>query len=176
MAHAPLQITRRTLALGGSALAIAASAPALARSGAAPDFVGIDGWLNSAPLSMRGLRGRVVLVNFWARSCSNCIHAMPAIKSWYARYRDRGFIVVGVHTPEFEVEKSRPALEAAVARFGLSYPIARDNASATWNAYGNQYWPAEYLIDQSGQIVRTHFGEGGYAETEARIGALLAAG
>ena len=81
----------------------------------------------------------VVLVNFWARSCINCIHAMPAIKSWYATYRDRGFVVVGVHTPEFAVERSRPALEAAVARFGLAYPIAQDNESATWNAYGNQF-------------------------------------
>ena len=122
---------------------------------------------------MRGLRGRPVLVNFWARSCINCINAMPYIKSWHAKYRDRGFVVVGVHTPEFAVEKSHAALEAAVSRFGLSYPIAEDNGSATWNAWGNQFWPAEYLVDQRGAIVRSYFGEGGYGETERAIQRLL---
>lgn len=139
----------------------------------APEFTGIDGWLNSGPLSMHGLRGRPVLVNFWARSCINCIRTMPYLESWYAKYSGRGFVLVGVHTPEFEVEKSRSALEAAVSRFGLAYPIAEDNASATWNAWGNQYWPAEYLVDQRGSIVHSHFGEGGYAETEQLIQRLL---
>ena len=123
---------------------------------------------------MRGLRGRPVLVTFFARSCINCIHAMPAIKSWYAKYQDHGFVVVAVHTPEFAIEKSRPALEAAAQRFGLVYPIAEDNFSATWNAWGNQYWPAEYLVDQRGHIVHSHSGEGGYGETERRIQGLLA--
>lgn len=158
---------------GGAIASTCLPVPATAAGRIAPEFSGIDGWINSGPLTMRGLRGRPVLVNFWARSCINCIHAMPAIKSWYAKYHGSGFVVVGVHTPEFEVEKSHGALEAAVSRFGLSYPIAEDNSSATWNAWSNQYWPAEYLVDQRGRIVHSHSGEGGYEETERRIQALL---
>ena len=170
---ASFQPSRRLLLAAASASAATACLPAEAAGRGAPGFVGIDGWLNSGPLSMAGLRGRPVLVNFFARSCINCIHAMPYLKSWYAKYSDRGFVVVGVHTPEFEVEKSRPALEAAVERFGLRYPIAEDNQSATWNAWGNNYWPAEYLVDQRGRIVHTHVGEGGYSETEQLIQNLL---
>lgn len=158
---------------GGALASTCLPFPAAAAGRTAPEFSGIDGWLNSGPLTMRDLRGRPVLVNFWARSCINCIHAMPAIKSWYAKYRGSGFVVVGVHTPEFEVEKSHAALETAIARFGLSYPIAEDNSSATWNAWGNRYWPAEYLVDQRGRIVHSHSGEGGYAETERLIQTLL---
>lgn len=168
------QPSRRRLVTAAGAAAASACLPAVASARTAPGFVGIDGWINSGPLSMAGLRGRPVLVNFFARSCINCIHAMPYIESWYAKYAGRGFVVVGVHTPEFEVEKSRPALEAAVERFGLRYPIAEDNQSATWNAWGNQYWPAEYLVDQRGRIVHSHAGEGGYGETEAMIRSLLA--
>lgn len=172
----PSFASSRRAVLTTAGVAIAASllpGPAEAAGRAAPEFVGIDGWLNSGPLSMHGLRGRPVLVNFFARSCINCIHAMPYLKSWYAKYSGSGFVLVGVHTPEFEVEKSRPALEAAVSRFGLAYPIAEDNSSATWNAWGNRYWPAEYLVDQRGRIVHSHFGEGGYAETERLIQSLL---
>lgn len=169
-------ISRRVLLMTGSA-ALASSVrvkPAEAAS-LAPEFVGIDGWLNSGALTMRGLRGQVVLVNFFARACSNCIAAIPHIRGWHARYRGRGFTVVGVHTPELPAEKSRPALEAAVQRFGLTYPIAIDNASATWNAWGNRYWPAEYVVDQQGRIVYSHFGEGAYSQTEALIKRLTAA-
>lgn len=123
---------------------------------------------------MRGLRGQVVLINFFARACSNCIAAVPYIREWHTRYRDKGFTVVGVHTPELAAEKSRPALEAAVQRFGLTYPIAIDNASETWNAWGNRYWPAEYLVDQQGKVIYSHFGEGAYAQTEALIRRLIA--
>ena len=162
---------RRTLLIGAGALAVATAHPTalLAAGATAPEFVGISGWLNSSPLTMAGLRGRPVLVNFWARSCINCIHAMPAIRSWYAKYREQGFVVVGIHTPEFEVEKSKAALETAVQRFGLSYPIAQDNSSATWDAWSNQYWPTEYLVNRQGMIVHSHSGEGGYAATEALI-------
>ena len=120
----PHFLSRRSVvaAMGASTLALPGLASA-ASGAAAPEFTGIEGWLNSGPLTMHGLRGRVVLVNFFARSCINCIHAMPAIKSWYAKYRSQGFVVVGVHTPEFDVEKSRPALEAALARYGLTYPV-----------------------------------------------------
>lgn len=173
---APFDAGRRALVTGAGVALASTCLPlaSLAAGKLAPEFVGIDGWLNSPSLSMRGLRGRPVLVTFWARSCINCIHAMPAIKSWYAKYQDRGFVVVAVHTPEFPVEKSRPALEAAAERFGLVYPIAEDNSSATWNAWGNQYWPAEYLVDQRGRIVHSHSGEGGYGETERLIQGLLA--
>ena len=166
---------RRLLIAGASATIAATCVPAAAWATGriAPDFVGIDGWINSGPLSMRGLRGRTVLVNFWARQCINCIHAMPAIKGWYARYRHQGFVVVAVHTPEFDIERSRPALQAAAEKYGLSYPIAQDNSSATWNAWGNRYWPAEYVVDQEGRIVHYHSGEGGYGETEAVIRSLL---
>ena len=164
---------RSFVAAAGSFAALASCLPAFGDEGLAPGFVGIDGWLNSPPLTMRGLRGRPVLVNFFARSCINCINAMPHIESWYAKYRHRGFVVVGVHTPEFPVEKSRPALEAAVERFGLTYPIAEDNESSTWNAWNNEYWPAEYLVDQDGRIVREHVGEGAYGETEHAIQQLL---
>lgn len=140
----------------------------------APEFVGIDGWLNSNALTMRGLRGQVVLVNFFARACSNCIAAMPYIRVWHSRYHGRGFTVVGVHTPELPAEKSRPALEGAVQRFGLTFPIAIDNASTTWNAWNNRYWPAEYVVDQRGRIVYSHFGEGAYSQTEALIQRLIA--
>ena len=165
---------RRALLRGAGALMAAEliGGPALAAQ--APEFTGIEGWINSRALTMHGLRGRPVLVNFFARSCINCIHAMPYLESWYAKYRARGFVVVGIHTPEFPVERPRDALEAAARRFGLTYPIAQDNESATWNAWGNQYWPAEYLVDRNGRIVHTHVGEGGYGETESLIQGLLA--
>ena len=164
---------RRTIVTAAGIATLGVCLPARAAGRPAPEFVGIDGWLNSPPLSIRGLRGRPVLVNFFARSCINCIHAMPHIEGWYRTYRGRGFVVVGVHTPEFPVEKSRPALAAAVERFGLTYPIAEDNASATWNAWNNEYWPAEYLVDANGRIVHRHVGEGGYEETEQVIQGLV---
>ena len=159
---------RMMIGVAGATVATACL-PAFGASRQAPDFVGIDGWLNSGPLSIAGLRGRPVLVNFFARSCINCINAMPHIEGWYARYAGRGFVVVGVHTPEFAVERSRPALQAAVERFGLTYPIAQDNESATWRAWHNNAWPTQYLVDREGRIVHSHAGEGDYAETERLI-------
>ncbi len=166
---------RQLLPVLGGVVAAGVVAPGVmaASRGTAPEFVGLEGWINSGPLTMANLRGRPVLVNFWARQCYNCRNAMPAIKGWYASYKDKGFVVVGVHTPEFDSEKSRPALEAAVARQGILHPVAQDNASATWNAFGNQFWPAEYLIDKSGRIVYSHFGEGAYERTERMIQGLL---
>lgn len=167
-------LNRRAFVAAAGLATVATCAPSWGAERLAPGFVGIDGWLNSPPLTMKGLRGRPVLVTFFARSCYNCINTMPYIESWYGKYHDRGFVVVGVHTPEFAVEKSRPALEQAVQRFGLTYPIAEDNNSETWNAWHNHYWPAEYLVDGSGRIVREHVGEGAYAETERAIQRLLA--
>jgi thiol-disulfide isomerase/thioredoxin len=170
----PSNFDRRSFIAGTGSLATASLLATAARAAIAPEFVGLTGWINSAPLTMLGLRGRPVLVNFFARSCSNCIATMPYLERWYEAYRERGFVIVGVHTPEFDVEKPRAALEATVTRFGLTYPIAQDNDSATWNAWGNRYWPAEYLVDKNGRIVRSHIGEGGYAETEALIRRLSA--
>jgi thiol-disulfide isomerase/thioredoxin len=141
----------------------------------APEFTGIDAWLNGPPQSLRNLRGKVVLVEFWTYSCINCVRVMPHVKQWHARYRDQGLVVIGVHTPEYGFEKKLDNVRAAVQRFGITYPVAQDNAYETWNAYGNRYWPAMYLIDQEGRIVYQHFGEGQYEETEARIRALLKA-
>lgn len=151
----------------------AAPASANTHSNAAPEFAGIDTWLNSAPLTLAQLRGKVVLVDFWTFDCINCAHTLPHVKDWYARYRDKGLVVVGVHTPEYSFEHDTGNLKKAIARYGIEYPVAQDNRYATWNAYNNQYWPALYLIDQNGKIVYTHFGEGRYAQTEEAIRGLL---
>ncbi|HEY4317867.1 MAG TPA: thioredoxin family protein [Herbaspirillum sp.] len=140
----------------------------------APEFSGIDKWLNSDPLTMQQLRGKVVLVDFWTYTCINCINTLPYVKSWDQKYRDKGLAVIGVHTPEYPFERSTDNVKTAIKRFDLRFPVAQDNRYATWNAYDNQYWPAFYLIDKKGKIVYTHFGEGQYAETEAKIQALLA--
>jgi len=140
----------------------------------APEFKGIDHWLNGPPQSLQRLRGKVVLVEFWTYSCINCIHVMPHVKQWHDRYADQGLVVIGVHTPEFDYEKALPNVEAAAKRFGITWPIAQDNRSQTWDAYGNQFWPALYLIDQQGRIVYRRVGEGDYAATEAQIRRLLA--
>ncbi len=141
--------------------------------GKAPDFAGIAHWINSPPLTMQDLRGKVVLIDFWTYSCINCLRTLPYIEKWYADYKDKGFVVVGVHTPEFEFEKETKNVEAAVKRLGIEYPVAQDNNYGTWYAYQNHYWPAHYLIDQNGRIRYVHFGEGGYVETENAIRELL---
>jgi len=146
---------------------------AAADRGPAPELAGITRWLNSEPLSMAGLRGRVVLVDFWTYDCINCARTLPWLSRWYAAYASRGFVVVGVHTPEFAFERDPANVAAAVARFGIGYPVAEDGDWATWRAWGNHDWPTEYLIDQRGHVVRTHVGEGGYAEMERAIRALL---
>jgi cytochrome c biogenesis protein CcdA/thiol-disulfide isomerase/thioredoxin len=141
---------------------------------AAPDFTGVDRWLNSSPLTMAGLRGKVVLVDFWTYSCINCIRTLPYVEAWYQKYAAQGFVVVGVHTPEFAFEHDTANVQAAIARFGITYPVAQDNAYGTWSAYTNQYWPADYLIDATGHIRSEHFGEGDYNQTEDEIRGLLA--
>jgi cytochrome c biogenesis protein CcdA/thiol-disulfide isomerase/thioredoxin len=143
--------------------------------GAAPEFTGIDSWLNSKPLTMAGLRGKVVLVDFWTYSCVNCIRTLPYVESWYQKYASQGLVIVGVHTPEFAFEHDAGNVGAAIARFGITYPVAQDNEYATWNAYANEYWPADYLIDATGRLRNAHFGEGDYVQTEDAIRALLAA-
>ncbi len=148
-------------------------ASALSDSGPAPEFTGIDHWLNSQPLTLAQLRGKVVLVDFWTYSCINCIRTLPYVEGWYQKYAADGLVIVGVHTPEFAFEHDTNNVSAAIARYGITYPVAQDNEFKTWNAYSNEYWPADYLIDATGHIRDEHFGEGDYDKTEANIRALL---
>jgi cytochrome c biogenesis protein CcdA/thiol-disulfide isomerase/thioredoxin len=143
----------------------------------APDFTGTQEWFNTPggrPLSLPELRGQVVLVDFWTYTCINCIRTLPYIEAWYRKYHRDGFTVVGVHTPEFPFEKEASNVQRAIGDFGLTYPVAQDNDYATWSAYHNQYWPADYLIDATGRVRLVHFGEGSYEETERGIRGLLA--
>jgi cytochrome c biogenesis protein CcdA/thiol-disulfide isomerase/thioredoxin len=140
----------------------------------APDFVGITHWLNTnKPLSIKDLKGKVVLVDFWTYTCINCIRTLPHVTSWYDKYNKEGFVVIGVHTPEFEFEHETSNVENAIKQYNIHYPVAQDNNYATWNNYNNQYWPAEYLIDADGTIRREDFGEGEYDQMELAIQTLL---
>ncbi|MCP1761884.1 thioredoxin family protein [Bradyrhizobium japonicum] len=139
----------------------------------APDFTGINNWFNSKPLRIADLRGKVVLVDFWTYGCVNCVNTLPHVTDLYAKYKDKGLVVVGVHTPEFPFERSAANVQAALKRHGITYPVAQDNDSKTWNAYQNQYWPAQYIIDQSGKIVFQHEGEGRYDEIDRTVAKLL---
>jgi thiol-disulfide isomerase/thioredoxin len=151
---------------GGQVQAVSARHPA-------PDFTGIDGWLNSTPLTLADLRGKVVLIDFWTFSCVNCVRTIPHLKVLYDSYKADGLVIVGVHSPEFDFEKVPANVAAAVKRLGVTWPVAIDSSMATWNAYQNQYWPAEYLLDQQGRIAYNNFGEGGYAQTDAAVAQLL---
>jgi thiol-disulfide isomerase/thioredoxin len=157
-----------------TALALSLAVSAGAAAGPAPEFKGISTWLNSAPLTMAGLKGKVVLVDFWTYTCINCIRTLPYVTKWYDTYKDKGLVVVGVHTPEYAFERKTDNVKDAITRFKINYPVAQDNRYDTWSAYNNRYWPAVYLIDKQGRIVYTHFGEGDYAQTEAQIRRLLA--
>ena len=141
--------------------------------GQAPDFKKGDNWLNSQPLTMADLKGKVVLIDFWTYSCINCIRTLPYVTKWYDTYKDNGLVVVGVHTPEFTFEHDANNVKNAISQFGIHYPVVQDNDYGIWTAYGNEYWPAEYLINQKGEIVDEHFGEGNYDITENTIRQLL---
>jgi cytochrome c biogenesis protein CcdA/thiol-disulfide isomerase/thioredoxin len=143
--------------------------------GPAPDFHGVTRWLNSEPLTLRGLRNRVVLVDFWTYSCINCLRTLPYIRAWDERYRDAGLTIVGVHSPEFAFERVESNVRENVRKLGVRYPVALDNDFVTWQSWRNQYWPAKYLIDKRGHVRYYHFGEGDYAETEEAIRTLLGA-
>ncbi len=140
---------------------------------AAPEFAGIEAWINSNPLTMQSLKGKVVLIDFWTYSCINCVRTLPYITEWDRKYRDQGLVIVGVHAPEFEFEKKLDNVKAALAQHGIRYPVALDNQLATWGNFANRYWPAHYLIDKEGKVVYTHFGEGEYGVTENNIRYLL---
>jgi thiol-disulfide isomerase/thioredoxin len=139
----------------------------------APDFTGIVAWENSPPLTMDALRGKVVLVDFWTYSCINCQRTFPFLRQWWDRYRADGLVIVGVHSPEFTFEKDVANVRRAIKDYEIGWPVAVDSNMATWGAFNNQYWPAEYLIDAGGRVRHTNFGEGDYATTERDIQALL---
>jgi cytochrome c biogenesis protein CcdA/thiol-disulfide isomerase/thioredoxin len=149
----------------------------LQNCGPAPDLKGINAWLNTPggkSIDLRALRGKVVLIDFWAYSCINCQRAIPHVEGWYKAYHDDGFEVIGVHTPEYAFEKVTGNVEKGAADIGITYPIAQDNSYSTWTNYRNQYWPAEYLIDATGVVRHVSFGEGDYDVTEKLIRELIA--
>jgi cytochrome c biogenesis protein CcdA/thiol-disulfide isomerase/thioredoxin len=136
----------------------------------APEFMGVETWLNvPGPLAMSALKGKVVLIDFWTYSCINCIRTLPHIQKLHERYASQGLVVIGVHTPEFSFERSASNVRDAMARFGLTYPVALDNRYQTWEIYRNNYWPAQYIIDRKGRIVFQHAGEGQQEEIENRV-------
>lgn len=142
----------------------------------APKLTGITNWLNTPgdkPLTLSQLKGKVVLIDFWTYTCINCIRTLPFVTSWYDKYNKDGFVVIGIHTPEFQFEHETNNVENAIKQYKINYPVAQDNNYSTWNAFSNQYWPAEYLIDKDGFVRRTHFGEGEYDKMEEAIRTLL---
>jgi len=139
----------------------------------APPLAGATDWLNSAPLAIADLQGKVVLIDFWTYSCINCLRAIPYVRAWADKYRDQGLVVIGVHTPEFAFERNIANVKRAIAQQRITYPVALDNRYAIWRAYQNRYWPAHYFIDAQGRIRHHHFGEGDYAQSERVIQQLL---
>jgi thiol-disulfide isomerase/thioredoxin len=147
--------------------------PSIVGSSPLPGLSGATGWLNSPPLTAKQLKGKVVLVDFWDYSCINCIRAIPYINAWAEKYKNSGLVVIGVHTPEFDIEKLTPNVQKAINKFGITYPVAIDNNNAIWDAFHNQYWPAHYFIDAKGKVRYEHFGEGEYDQSERWIQELL---
>lgn len=158
-----------------AAMAMRVSAPQLSLpvEGQLPELTGAVQWLNSPPLTAQGLRGKVVLIDFWTYSCINCLHALPYVKAWSQKYRDKGLVVIGVHSPEFAFERNVDNVRRAMKDLGLDFPVAIDNDFRIWRAFNNEYWPAHYFVDAQGRIRYHHFGEGKYAESEAVIRQLL---
>jgi len=151
--------------------------PSLRPLGVAPQFVGTEDWFNTPgdrPLTLTGLRGRVVLIDFWTYTCINCIRTLPYLEAWDAKYRSKGLTIVGVESPEFPFEKDAGNVSSAIKQFGIRYPVVQDNNLDTWNAWANEYWPADYLIDKTGEVRYATFGEGDYTTTESAIRELLA--
>lgn len=149
-------------------------ATALPVEGTLPSLDGASAWLNSAPLAPQDLRGKVVVVNFWTYSCINCLRTLPYLKTWAQRYQNDGLVVIGVHTPEFGFEHDAGNVKRALADLGIRYPVAIDNDYRVWNAFGNAYWPAFYIVDAQGRVRYHHFGEGDYGQAERAIRQLLA--
>lgn len=141
--------------------------------GPAPNLTGGTAWINSQPLSLSQLRGKVVIVDFWTYSCINCIRSIPHLEAWYNAYGNNGLVIIGVSTPEFQFEHNYTNVLDAVKRSNITYPVVLDNNYSIWNAYGNEYWPADYIIDKNGDIRYETFGEGDYNQTEQVIRELL---
>jgi len=139
----------------------------------APEFAGISGYINTHPIKLADLNGKVVLVDFWTYSCINCIRTLPYLEDWNAKYADKGLVIVGIHTPEFEFEKNTENVKSALQRYGIKYPVLQDNVYGTWNAYENSYWPRMYLVDAQGYIRYDKIGESDYDRTEKVIQFLL---
>lgn len=139
----------------------------------APELQGISGYVNTEPITMADLKGKVVIVDFWTYSCINCIRTIPYLNAWYDKYSDDGLVILGVHTPEFDFEKNYGNLQTAVEKFGIKYPVVQDNTMSTWKVYSNHYWPHKYIVDYEGYIRYDHIGEGSYNETESVIQGLL---
>ena len=168
-------ITRRSFLF--ASVAALASGSVLAQSCTpAPDVSGAGPWFNSAPLDLAGLRGKAVLVEFWTLGCSNCRNVEPYINQWHERYGRQGLVIVGVHTPEFAYEADPKRLKNYLLEHRILHPVVMDKDYSIWNRWGNRYWPALYLVDPSGQLCYSHFGEGAYARTEQEIRAILAEG
>lgn len=158
----------------GEALVPAAQAAPVDVGENAPEFAGLGPWINSPPLSLAQLKGKVVLVDFWTHACVNCIRTLPHLQQLHERYARQGLVIVGVHSPEFAFERDTDNVRAAIKRHGLTYAVAQDNGFATWTAWRNLYWPAQYLVGPDGRVVMRHFGEGGEAALDAAIQRLLA--
>lgn len=180
MSNSSMAMSNTTMAMSnaksdGHAMMMSAakSAAELPVEGEVPSFAGATLWLNSPPLNVEALRGKVVVVDFWTYSCINCLRALPFVESWYQKYKDHGLVVIGVHAPEFAFEKDPSNVRRAVADLKIIYPVALDNDYAIWQAFNNQYWPAHYFIDATGRVRAHHFGEGNYDESERIIRKLL---
>lgn len=154
-------------------VAVAVERQRLGDEGSMPELDGAVGWLNSAALNRKSLRGKVVLVDFWTYTCINSLRPLPYVKSWATKYADAGLVVIGAHTPEFSFEKQRENVENAVRNLKIAYPVAIDSNYEIWRAFNNQYWPAQYLVDGKGRIRYHHFGEGEYGELERIVQELL---
>ena len=155
-------------------IAVSIATPANAGIGIPAPEISAETWLNTKPQRLADMRGKVALVEFWTFGCYNCRNVEPHVKEWHRKYGDRGLVVIGVHTPETAYERDVHNVNRYVEEHGLLYPVAIDNDSTTWTRYGNQAWPAWYLIDKHGIIRHVHVGEGEYAETEREIETLLA--
>ncbi len=150
------------------------SGDALPDLGEMPSLEGGLGWINSTPITRESLRGKVAMVEIWTFACINCLHALPHIKETAERYREKGLVTIGVHTPELPRERSRANVEDAIKRLGVTFPVVLDNNFTIWKAFKNEYWPSVYLVDRKGRIRFHHDGEGQYAEIDAAVALLLA--
>lgn len=174
-----MRLSARIWAAAAAACFVALSVPRSAvpaSSNQMLSFEGNVGWINSDPLTPEQLRGKVVLVDFWEYTCINCLRTLPYLREWYRRYHDKGFVIVGVHTPEFGFSGERANVLAATKRLDITWPVVLDSKYAVWKRYDNAIWPHEFLYNQNGELVESVLGEGAYQQTEARIQALLRAG